>query len=219
MATSNPGFWRTRLGRWLSSTKNIVGSMLAIGGLVVHALFGFGVFWPLIVIGVYLIGALVAPRDRVDLRLGLDEGAPPEDIAAQVRIVQRETRRLDPAAAQHLTGALAALTDITERWHELDGAVDQQHTVEQIAGDYLPTSLQTYLNLPRNLRAVGGPAHHELVGQLVILEQQSVRIRDAVYSRAVQALDDQGRFLREKFTRSELDLGGTDSAGAAKPTG
>ena len=206
MATSSGGFWRSRVGRWLSSTKNIVGSLLAGAAVVVHAVIGLGILWPLVVVGGYVVGALLAPRDRFDLRLGLDEGAPPEDIAAQVKVVRRETRRLDEIAAARLTGSLDALDDILERWSELSGAADQRHTVEQIAGDYLPTTLQSFLDLPRNLRAVGGPAHTELVGQLTILEQQSARIRDAVLSRAVQALDDQGRFLREKFGRSELEL-------------
>lgn len=180
--------------------------MLAVVALVVHAVVGLGVFWPLVVAGGYLIGALVAPRDRIDLRLGLDEGAPPEDIAAQVKVLRREIRRLDEVAAARLTGSLGALDDILERWSELGAAPDQRHTVQQIAGDYLPTTLQRYLDLPRNLRAVGGPAHTELVEQLTILEQQSARIRDAVLARAVQALDDQGRFLREKFGRSQLEL-------------
>lgn len=206
MATSSGGFWRSPVGRWMSSTKNIAGSLLAGAALGVHAVVGLGVFWPAVVAGGYLIGALVAPRDRIDLRLGLDEGAPPEDIAAQVKVLRREVRRLDEGAAAHLTGSLDALDVILERWVELAQAPDQRHTVEQIAGDYLPTTLQSYLDLPRNLRTPGSSAHTELVGQLTILEQQSGRIRDAVLSRAVQALDDQGRFLREKFGRSELEL-------------
>src|SRR5471032_1794343 len=79
-------------------------------------------------------------------------------------------------------------------------------------GDYLPTSLQGYLNLPRtyalSARVAGRKtAHDELMDQLNILDTESKRIRQAVYSREVEALSDQSRFLRAKFAHSTLDIG------------
>ena len=203
MATSS--FWTGPAGRWLASTKNIAGGALAVVALLLHLVVGLGPLWPLVVAAAYAVGALVAPPDKVQLRLGLGAGASAEELARQLTVLRRgSARRLDADVRAPLTRVLQALDDIVARWPELAGAPDQAHTVEQIIGDYLPTSLQRYLDLPRHLR-VGAP-HQELLDQLGILERESLRIREAVYSRAIQALGDQGRFLREKFGRSELDL-------------
>lgn len=228
MATSS-GFWHGRFGRWLSSTKNIAGCLLGGAAIVAQLLVGLGPFWPLIVVAAYLVGALVAPRDRVDLVLGLGADAGTDQLQAQLKVLRRslsgEASRLDDDAEAEVTKILQSLDDIVARWSDLSAAPDQQHTVEQMIGDYLPTSLQGYLNLPRtyalSARVAGRKtAHDELMDQLKILDTESARIRDAVYSREVDALSDQSRFLRAKFARSTLDIGdgsATDEGSDAPP--
>jgi hypothetical protein len=216
VATSSPGtFWRSGPGRWLGSSKNILGSVLAAGAIAAQLVLGLGPLWPLVVVASYGVGALVAPRDRVDLRLGLGAGASAEDLAAQLKVFRRsmkgEASRLTDDANAILTRILDALDEIVARWDDLAAAPDQRHVVEQMILDYLPTSIQTFLNLPRTFalsaRVEGRKsAHDELIEQLGILEKESDRIRTAVYSRDLDALGDQGRFLREKFGRSDLEL-------------
>lgn len=214
MATSD--FWHGRVGRWFASTKNIAGCVLGGAAIVAQLLVGLGPFWPFVVVAAYLVGALVAPRDRISLAIGLGENAGAEQLQEQLKVLRRslggEASRLDGDAEAEVTRILQSLDDIVARWPDLAGAPDQQHTVEQMIGDYLPTSLQGYLNLPRtyalSARVAGRKtAHDELMDQLTILETESARIRDAVYSREVDALSDQSRFLRQKFARSSLDLG------------
>ena len=213
MATSS--FWHGRFGRWLSSTKNIVGCLLAGVAVVLQLLVGLGPLWPVIVVIAYVVGALVAPRDRIELALGLGESATVEQMQDQLAVLRRslngEASRLDADAEAEVTKILSSLDDVVARWPDLAAAPDQQHTVEQMIADYLPTSLQAYLNLPRtyalSARVAGQKtAHDELMDQLKILDTESARIRDAVYSREVDALSDQSRFLRAKFARSSLDL-------------
>ncbi len=163
----------------------------------------------------YGVGALLAPRDKVDLRLGLGAGASAEQLQAQLKVFRRamkgEASRLTDDANTLLTQILDALDEVVARWDDLSSAPDQQHVVEQMITDYLPTSIQAFLNLPRtfalNSRVEGKKtAHDELVEQLTILAKESDRIRTAVLSRAVDALSDQSRFLRDKFSRSDLQL-------------
>jgi hypothetical protein len=209
------GFWRSPPGRWLASSKNILGGVLAAAAVGAQLVFGLGPLWPLIVAASYGVGALVAPRERVDLRLGIGAGASAADLAAQLRVLRRatkgEARRLTDDANAILLRILDALDEIVARWGELAAAPDQRHVVERMILDYLPTSVQTFVNLPRTFalaaRVEGKrSAHDELIEQLVILEKEADRIRTAVYSREVDALSDQGRFLREKFGRSELEI-------------
>lgn len=217
MATSSGGFWRSAAGRWISSSKNILGASLGTAALGAEALFGLGPLWPAVVVASYFVGVLVAPRDRVDLRLqvGSGGGASADDLQDQLKLLRRsmtgEARRLTDDANAVLLRIITALDDIVARWDELASAPDQQHVVEQMVLDYIPTSVQTYLNLPRTFalssRVEGKrSAHDELMEQLLILEKESDRIRSAVYERAVDALGDQSRFLRQKFGKSELEL-------------
>jgi hypothetical protein len=215
VATSSRGFWRTAAGRWVGSTKNIVGGMLALAAIGAQLAVGLGPLWPLVVAASYGVGALVTPRERIDLRLGVGAGASADDLAEQLRLLRRsmkgEARRLTEEGNVILGRILDALDEIVARWADLSAAPDQQHVVERMVLDYLPTSVQTFMNLPRTFalssRVEGKKtAHEELVDQLTILEKESNRIRAAVYSRDVDALSDQSRFLREKFARSELEL-------------
>lgn len=214
MATSSR-FWGSAAGRWLGSGKNILGSVLAGGAIAAQLFLGLGPLWPLIVVASYGVGALVAPRERVDLRLGLGAGASAEDLQAQLKVFRRamkgEASRLTDDANAILGKILDALDEIVARWDDLASAPDQRHVVEQMIIDYLPTSIQKFLNLPRTFalasRVEGQKtAHDELIEQLTILEKESDRIRTALYSRDLDALGDQGRFLREKFGRSDLQL-------------
>ena len=214
MATSS-GFWRSGIGRWVASSKNILGSVLAVAALGAQVVFGLGPLWPLVVAASYGVGALVAPRDKVNLRLGLGAGATADELAEQLRLLRRsikgEARRLEDDANAVLLRILDNLDQIVARWGDLDAAPDQKHVVEQMIVDYLPTSLQTFLNLPRTFalstRVEGKKtAHEELMDQLAILETESDRIRTALYTRDLDALSDQSRFLRDKFGRSELEL-------------
>ncbi|MDY7527745.1 MULTISPECIES: hypothetical protein [unclassified Cryobacterium] len=207
------------VSRWLASTKNIVGSVLGIATLGAHVAVGLGPLWPVVVVAMYAVGALVAPRDRVDLRPGPLHGdggvASAADLAAQLAVLRRsmtaENRRLPDEATSRLARILDALDQVIARWTDLTEAADQAHTVEQMILDYLPTSIQRFLNLPRSFaiasRVEGKKtAEDELIEQLDILETESDRIRTALYAKDLAALEDQSRFLREKFGRSELDL-------------
>ncbi|MEP6479810.1 MAG: hypothetical protein ABJB03_10495 [Rhodoglobus sp.] len=218
MATSSPGrFWSTSAGRWIGSLKNIVGSLAAGAALVLQAVIGLGAWWPAVIVAAYAIGALVAPRDRVELGVAIGGGMTAEDAGRQLAELKRQLRpmvgRLPEDAAALVGKILENLGEIVGKWDALAGSPDNAHTVQAMIGDYLPTSVQGFVNLPRTFalssRVEGKKtAHDELVDQLTILSTESDRIRTAVYSENLEALRDQGRFLRDKFSKSELDLGG-----------
>jgi hypothetical protein len=215
VATSNGAFWSSAPGRWLGSSKNILGSVLGAAAIGAQLFFGLGPLWPLVVVASYGVGALVAPRDRVDLSLGLGAGASADQLTEQLKVFRRamkgDASRLEDDANTILGHILDSLDEIVARWDDLAAAPDQEHVVEQMIVDYLPTSIQKYLNLPRTFalqsRVEGKKsAHDELIDQLTILQTESDKIRTALYSRDLDALGDQGRFLREKFGKSELDI-------------
>jgi hypothetical protein len=187
---------------------------------------GLGPIWPAIVIAAYAVGALVAPRERISLRLGLGEGATATQLEDQIGLLRRslagEASRLESDAEAEVTKVLGTLDEIVARWDDLAVAPEQKHTVQAMITDYLPTSLQTYLNLPRTFalqnRVAGKKtAHDELMDQLAILDTESGKIRDAVYAKEVDSLADQSRFLRQKFATSSLDLDAPQAPPAPPP--
>lgn len=208
----------SRGSRYLFSTKNIAGLGLAVLAVLAQVVFGLGPLWPVIVVAAYGVGALVAPTTPITIALG-GGGASREELEDQLKSLGRTVgdKRLENDLMTSLSTVLTNLRDIVSRWTDLASAPDQQHTVQQIIGDYLPTSLQTYLNLPPGFTQTNPKPHDELLDQLRLLSTETGKIRDAVYARTLDALSDQGRFLREKFRTSSLDLGPGDSSGPPPP--
>jgi hypothetical protein len=213
--SSGGGFWSSRLGRWLESGKNIVGSGLAVIAIILEVTVGLGAFWSVIVIAAYGVGALLWPRDRLNLTLALGESASQDDLRAQLGALRKtmntQAGRLGADVVKPLGDLLDVLDEIVSKWDDLVVAPDQSHVVQQMILDYLPTSLQTYLNIPATFaltaRVAGKKsAHDELLDQLTLLMTEATKIRAAVYSKDLDALGDQSRFLQDKFGKSSLDL-------------
>jgi hypothetical protein len=218
VATSSGGFWSSRFGRWLESGKNIAGCVLAVVAIVLQFTIGLGAFWPAIVVAGYAIGALVWPRSRLSLTMDLGNSATEGELKAQLgsmrRTVSVQGSRLGSDGARSATNLLGILDEIVVKWDDLQVAPEQAHLVQQMIVDYLPTSLQTYLNIPStyalSARVAGKKsAHDELIDQLTLLTTEADKIRTAVYSKALDALGDQSRFLQQKFGTSSLDLPGS----------
>ena len=116
MATSEPGRAGTGrsepggIGRYATSTKNIAGCVLAVGGPVL-ALTGV-LAAPLglaLIPALYAIGALVAPERR---RANVVAGVDPNDVARSLREIQRRTAgRVPPEIASKIGGICTTISD------------------------------------------------------------------------------------------------------------
>lgn len=206
MATSE------RVLRYLGSTRNIVGCVLALLGVAAHLLGLAGAFWPVVVAALYGAGALLAPPERARLtiaRTATDPAALRDDLDALLR-------RIDGRFPADVHAAVDALAEVVrgvlDRAEQLSGSPDQAHVVSQTIRRYLPASLEAYANLPRGYALTRRPgrersAHEELLAQLALLDARLREVADAIHRGDEQALRDQGRFLRDKFGPSDLDLG------------
>lgn len=83
-------------------------------------------------------------------------------------------------------------------------------SIKGIIGDYLPTTLRTYLNLdPQLTERVGQSGRTPraaLREQLDALATAATDLLRAAHAHDVDAMFTQGNFLRTKFSRSDLDL-------------
>ncbi|WP_051759970.1 hypothetical protein [Herbidospora cretacea] len=192
MATSD------RILTYLGSTKNIVGSVCGLVGVGLVFLGVAGAFWPVVVIGLYGLGALLAPSDRTRVVLSLAT-AETAALRAELDTLVGRLRGLPPDVIDRVVELAQTLRGVLGRVE----SPDHLHVVSQTIRDYLPTSLDAYGRLPLDRREA---AHAELLSQLDLLKTGLGRVADAVHAGDEQALKDQGRFLQDRFGGSSLDL-------------
>jgi hypothetical protein len=200
-----------RVLRYLYSTKNLVGSAAGLAGLGLYFTGLVGDLWPVVVVGgLYGVGALATPPTRtIDLRSGLD----PANLN---RALAEQERRLRGRAPDDVLAAVgrihARVREILERRAALPPGSPDAFAVERTAIDYLPTALEPYLNLPRAYAnrvplSDGRTARQVLLAQLALLELELDGILEAIAKGDADRLLAHGRFLEDRFARSELDLG------------
>jgi predicted oxidoreductase len=127
-----------------------------------------------------------------------------------VQFVNRNAGRLPVEAvviARQVTDNVREVIETSK-----DRALDVYAVVQVngIVGDYLPTTLRTYLNLDPDLTEQMGRSGRTpraaLREQLEGLRTAAEELLHATQAHDVDALFTQGNFLRTKFTRSDLDI-------------
>lgn len=197
--------------KYLYSTKNIVGSALALVGLVLFFTGIIGPLWPVIVVGLYLIGVLVAPgTPSIDLRSGFDPNDVRKALDNEVRIVNG---RVPADVLAKVQSIQQIILGILPRSGALPPGSPELFVVQRTATDYLPTALESYLNLPRAYATLhpvqdGKTPKQVLLDQLTLLESKMTEVADDVHRNDTDRLLANGRFLEERFGRSPLSLEG-----------
>jgi hypothetical protein len=197
--------------KYLYSTKNLVGCLLALVGLVLHFAGVIGPLWPLIVVGLYLVGVLLAPgTTSINLRSGFD----PNDVRkALEREVFMVSGRLPPDVMAKVQSIQQIILGILPRSGVLASDSPELYIVQRTATEYLPTALESYLNLPRAYATLhpvqqGKTSKQVLLDQLGLLESKMSEVADDVHRYDADRLLANGRFLEERFGRSALSLEG-----------
>ena len=127
-----------------------------------------------------------------------------------VRFVNRSAGRLPVEAVVVSRQITDIIREVIETSGDRDLDVYAVVQINGIVGDYLPTTLRTYLNLDPDLTDRVGPSGRTpraaLREQLEALRSAANDMLRATQEHDVDALFTQGNFLRTKFTRSDLDL-------------
>ncbi|MDQ6919327.1 MAG: hypothetical protein M3Z98_08210 [Candidatus Dormibacteraeota bacterium] len=194
---------------YLYSRKNIVGSLLALLGLVLFFLGVIGPVWPAVVIGMYLVGALVTPSDRSWSLIGAES---PSDLAGALSHQVGAIRgKVPDDVYQKVVSIQQTILGILPKIDRLGPGSQDAFVVQKTVSDYLPSTLQAYLNLPRAYAAVhrfsdGRTAAQVLIDQLTLLDRKLDEVADAVNKNDADALLANGRFLEDRFGGSALNL-------------
>ncbi|MDD5369057.1 MAG: hypothetical protein PHQ40_08230 [Anaerolineaceae bacterium] len=197
---------RQRLLLYLYSTANLVGSLLGILGLALFFLGFIHQFWFLIVIGLYGIGVLATPRSPT-YDLSLKNQLTANDIREELdELIHKITGKVPKEVMDIVQSIKGSILEVLPQIVALTDSDYNTFTIKQTALDYLPASLQNYLNLPpayANLHPVkdGKTPKQLLMDQLALLDQEMKEVVQAVYANDTQKLMVQGQFLKEKFQK------------------
>jgi predicted oxidoreductase len=127
-----------------------------------------------------------------------------------VQFINRSAGKLPVEAVVVARQVTDTIRDVIETSHDRDLDVYAVVQVNGIVGDYLPTTLRTYLNLDPGLTEQVGQSGRTpraaLREQLDSLRSAAEELLNATQAHDVDALFTQGSFLRTKYTRSDLDL-------------
>lgn len=149
-----------------------------------------------------------------------EEPAPPatpfgERMAAELERIRWRARGAGGALPVAALPRLGQIEDVLGPLvaHLVDDppTVDEEIAVEAMLTDYLPTTLNAYIGLNRQVATVprasdGRTPGDDLLDQLATLEAAAHELSFAVYAHDAEQLATQGRFLSTKFSRSDLDL-------------
>jgi hypothetical protein len=202
---------KDRILLYLYSAKNILGSALALIGLLLFFTGVIGGLWPFIVVALYFIGVLIAPgTPTVDLHSEFDPNDVRRALASELKAINGRVPADILAKAQSIQQIILG---ILPRSGNLPPDSPELFIVERTATDYLPTALETYMNLPKAYATLhpvqnGKTARQVLMDQLTLLESKMNEVADDVHRNDADRLLANGRFLEERFGRSALSLEG-----------
>lgn len=213
--------------------RSILGSAIAgMGTLPLLGVLGSGAFVvDAVVTLTALVGAvLFRPRTDEEIKMLLGKSAIVDEIqqvaitaavnpavaAAKTRkeaekklvTVMDKVLRVKTALGTEITMAVTPIFEnlsvITRKWDALEGYAEVRYTVETMMDDYLPTSIQSYLNIPSKGDAkLAAKLKADLLDQLSILEAETSKIRKNLLADDIQDFNVQGNFLKTRFQQNE----------------
>lgn len=199
--------------RYLGSRKNVAGSLLALGGLVLFFLGLLGPIWPLVVVALYLIGALAVPSPRRVL-VGNASFDPEVVRSALDRLVRRVESRASPDVVAKLREIQQEILGVLPLADQFPPGSEDLFVIQRTATDYLPSALDPYLALPPEYAATrqlqGGKTPKQvLLEQLELIDSKMDEVVDAIHQRDTDRLLASGRFLEDRFGKGDLSLPGS----------
>ncbi|MFJ3900766.1 hypothetical protein [Streptomyces sp. NPDC090025] len=199
MATSRPG---NPVMRYVESRKNLIGCACGLAGLGVTLTGAAGALWPVVVVGLYGAGALIAPPERIPLPPLPDVDDQIEELRADLDTLRGYLAQIELPPAAH--GRLTELDTLLGALLEPGWVTDQEHArvLARAVRKDVPEAVDAYERTRWWSRVVPGsePPERHLERQLGALHDECVRIADSL--REAEAL------RQETHTRYLEDRGG-----------
>lgn len=195
---------KMRVLLFLYSTRNLVGSTLALGGLGMFFAGQISDWWFPIVAGLYAIGWLAVPHDK-ELEIRVRREASQADLIESLEELMGEAQqKLPRAAVAHLHKIRETVDVLVPKLASGSMTMTSAVSLTNAVTRDLPETVRNYLRLPSAFAAIhvlegGKTCKQLLIEQLALLSTQLGNIADSVYRDDADALVVNGKFLQEKF--------------------
>jgi hypothetical protein len=193
------------ISEYLGSRKNITGSACGLAGLVLTFTGLAGVYWPVVVAGLYGAGALIAPPERP----AVPDFPTPSEQLEEVRgdldrlreyLTEVELPSVTAARLDDLTGLLAALLDPERGAGLLAQDPEGVHVLSRAVRQDVPEAVDAYVRTRWWTRLAPGqdsPEDH-LQRQLSLLHQELVRLAAGLRETEARRQESHTRYLEER---------------------
>ncbi|MFD0423905.1 hypothetical protein, partial [Streptomyces parvus] len=209
---------------YLESARNLTGSAAALGGLLITFAGFAGVYWPVVVGGLYGAGALLAPPRRPPAPAFEEPSSRLDELRADLATLRAYLKQVDlpPAAAERLE-ALTGLLDglLAPGWVAEALAEDPEgvHVVGRAVRRDVPESVDAYLRTRWWTRlAPGGRApEEELERQVALLHGEAQTLVDGLREAEELRQRSHTRYLEDRgfgAARAREHRGGTGAVRA-----
>ncbi|PAZ14928.1 hypothetical protein CLM62_16290 [Streptomyces sp. SA15] len=190
---------------YLESRKNITGSACGLAGVVLTFAGVAGPYWPVVVVGLYGAGALIAPPERPPLPDFPDPSAQLDEVRADFERLRGYLANVElpPAAAgrlTELTELLAALLDPGWVTEVLAQDPEGVHALSRAVRQDVPEAVDTFVRTRWWTRLAPGqesPERH-LERQLTLLHEEAERLAAAVRETEARRQESHTRYLEDR---------------------
>ena len=191
---------------YLTSGRNLTGSALALLGVGLALADPVGAQGLLLVIGLYLAGALAVRGNGRVSRFGFDPQRLQKALAEQIGAA---AGRVSPEILSRMQRIeLTIRTEILPRLDCLPLGAPELYLVERTVSDYLPTAVEAYLRLPHGYvssqpGSQGRAAVDVLAEELDFLDAEMRQVAEVVHRTDMDRLLAHKRFLIDRFRRED----------------
>ncbi|MFG2778872.1 hypothetical protein ACGFY7_13635 [Streptomyces prunicolor] len=189
---------------YLESRKNLTGSACGLLGLVLTFVGVAGPYWPVVVVGLYGAGALIAPPERPPLPDFPDPSAQLEELRDDFEKLGGYLAdvELPPAAAGRLTELaqlLAGLLD-PQVTHDLAQDPEGVHILSRAIRQDVPEAVDTFVRTRWWTRLAPGaePPERHLERQLTVLQEEARGLARGLREAEERRQETHTRFLEER---------------------
>jgi hypothetical protein len=194
-----------RVLRYLESRKNLTGGALGVAGLVLTFAGVAGPYWPVVVVGLYGAGALIAPPERPALPDFPDPSAQLDELRADFGRLGDYLTGIDlpPAAAGRLTELTELLTALLDPgWVSEVLAQDPEgvHALSRAVRQDVPEAVDTFVRTRWWTRLTPGtePPERHLERQLGLLHDELGALAAALRDTEARRQESHTRYLEDR---------------------
>ncbi|GHE33594.1 hypothetical protein GCM10017771_50870 [Streptomyces capitiformicae] len=190
---------------YVESRKNLTGSALGVAGLGLTFAGVAGPYWPVVVVGLYGAGALIAPPERPPLPDFPDPSAQLDELRADFGTLREYLAGIDlpPAAAgrlAELTELLTALLDPGWVAEVLARDPEGVHILSRAVRQDVPEAVDTFVRTRWWTRLTPGtePPERHLERQLTLLQDELGTIAAALRDAEARRQESHTRYLEDR---------------------